>query len=95
MQSGKYGHLALVAPTAADARDTMIEGVSGILATAPEWNRPTYEPSKRRLTWPNGATATSFSAEESERLRGPNQAIDEHPDNAHCDDQREHTERKE
>jgi phage terminase large subunit-like protein len=41
VQSGKYGHLALVAPTAADARDTMIEGVSGILATAPEWNRPT------------------------------------------------------
>ena len=80
VQSGKYGHLALVAPTAADARDTMIEGVSGILATAPEWNRPTYEPSKRRLTWPNGATATSFSAEESERLRGPNH------DAAWCDE---------
>jgi len=30
-----------------------------------------YEPSKRRLTWPNGAVATCFSAEEPNRLRGP------------------------
>jgi predicted phage terminase large subunit-like protein len=69
--SGKYGRIALVAPTASDARDTMVEGVSGILETAPNWNRPTYEPSKRRLTWPNGAFATAFSSEEPERLRGP------------------------
>ncbi len=63
--------LALIAPTAADARDVMVEGESGILACAPEWNRPVYEPSKRRLTWPNGAMATTYSAEESQRLRGP------------------------
>jgi phage terminase large subunit-like protein len=69
--SGKYGRIALVAPTASDCRDTMVEGVSGLLETAPNWNRPTYEPSKRRLTWPNGASATAFSAEEPERLRGP------------------------
>jgi len=37
----------------------------------PPWNRPVYEPSKRRLTWPNGATATTYSADEPERLRGP------------------------
>jgi predicted phage terminase large subunit-like protein len=72
VQSGQYGRIALVAPTAADARDVMVEGVSGILETAPNWARPTYEPSKRRLTWPNGATAATFSSEESERLRGPN-----------------------
>ena len=63
--------LALIAPTAADARDVMVEGESGILACAPDWNRPTYEPSKRRLTWPNGAIATTYSAEEGQRLRGP------------------------
>jgi phage terminase large subunit-like protein len=63
--------LALVAPTAGDARDVMVEGESGILAISPPWERPRYEPSKRRLTWPNGALATLFSADEPERLRGP------------------------
>ncbi|MBV8937539.1 MAG: DNA-packaging protein [Alphaproteobacteria bacterium] len=63
--------LALVAPTAGDARNIMVEGESGILAISPPWERPRYEPSKRRLTWPNGALATLFSADEPERLRGP------------------------
>jgi len=67
----KRRRVALVAPTAADARDVMVEGESGILAISPEWDRPHYEPSKRRLTWPNGAIATTYSADEPERLRGP------------------------
>lgn len=66
-----HGRIALIAPTAADCRDTLIEGESGILSIAPDWNRPLYEPSKRRLTWPNGAQATMFSSEEPDRLRGP------------------------
>jgi len=70
-ESGRYGRFALIAPTAADARDVMIEGESGILATSPPWNRPEYEPSKRRLTWPNGAIATTYSGEDPESLRGP------------------------
>jgi phage terminase large subunit-like protein len=69
--SGRAGRIALVAATAADARDVLVEGESGILAVAPPWCRPVYEPSKRRLTWPNDAIATTFSAEEPERLRGP------------------------
>ncbi len=69
--SGQAGRIALVAATAADARDVLVEGQSGILAVSPPWFRPVYEPSKRRLTWPNGAMATTFSAEEPERLRGP------------------------
>src|SRR5882672_8035314 len=69
--SGQASRIALVAATAADARDVLVEGESGILAVAPSWCRPVYEPSKRRLTWPNGAIATTFSAEEPERLRGP------------------------
>ena len=68
---GQARRIALVAATAADARDVLVEGESGILAVAPPWCRPVYEPSKRRLTWPNGAIATTFSAEEPERLRGP------------------------
>jgi phage terminase large subunit-like protein len=71
VESGKAKRIALVGPTAADVRDVMIEGESGILAVCPPWNRPVYEPSKRRLTWPNGAIATAYSADEPERLRGP------------------------
>lgn len=72
VETGLAGRIALIGPTAADVRDVMIEGDSGILATAPPYFRPTYEPSKRgRLTWPNGAVAYSYSAEEPERLRGP------------------------
>ncbi len=77
---GLARHVALVAATAADARDVMVEGPSGILACSLGWNRPLYEPSKRRLSWPNGATATTFSADEPERLRGPQHdlaAVDE------------------
>jgi predicted phage terminase large subunit-like protein len=63
--------MALVGKRAADLRDIMIEGESGILAVSPPWNRPHYEPSKRRLTWPNGAIATGYSDEEPDELRGP------------------------
>ena len=59
--------IALVAPTAADARDVMVEGESGLLAIGPPQQRPQYEPTKRRLTWPNGAIATTYSADEPER----------------------------
>ena len=63
--------IALVGATAADVRDVMVEGESGILATARPGARPVYEPSRRRVTWPGGAIATTYSAEEPERLRGP------------------------
>ena len=63
--------IALVAPTAADGRDVMVEGESGILSVATDPERPDYEPSKRRLTWPNGAIATLYSAEDPDQLRGP------------------------
>jgi predicted phage terminase large subunit-like protein len=69
-QSGAR-RIAVLGATASDCRDVLIEGDSGILACAPRWNRPEYEPTKRRLTWPNGAIATTYSADEPERLRGP------------------------
>jgi phage terminase large subunit-like protein len=71
VEAGRARRVAMVAPTAADARDTMVEGESGILAISSDWCRPIYEPSKRKLTWPNGAVAHTFSSEESDRLRGP------------------------
>lgn len=71
VQNGQAKRIALVAPTAADVRKVMVEGESGLLAISPPWNRPLFEPSKLQLTWPNGAIAQLFSAEEPERLRGP------------------------
>jgi phage terminase large subunit-like protein len=49
----------------------MVEGPAGILAVHPKEFRPLYEPSKRRLTWPNGAQATLYNAVEPDQLRGP------------------------
>ena len=63
--------IALIAPTRADARDVLVEGDSGIMSVFPDDERPDYEPSKRRITFRNGARAYAYSAEEPERLRGP------------------------
>ncbi|CAN5254999.1 hypothetical protein BH10PSE2_BH10PSE2_02010 [soil metagenome] len=70
-QALKGTHLALVGPTLHDVREVMIEGPSGLRAIAPKHRRPTFHPSRRRLEWLNGATATTFSAEDPESLRGP------------------------
>ena len=72
VNAGRCRRVALVGATAADVRDTMIEGESGLLAVFPPGQRPRYEPSKRRVTFHNGATASAFSADEPDRLRGPN-----------------------
>lgn len=66
----KYALVNLIAATADDARDIMIEGESGILATCPSNERPIYKTSKRQLEWPNGAKSLIFTADEPERLRG-------------------------
>ena len=52
-------------------RDVMIEGRSGILSVFPPEQRPAYLPSKRRITFHTGAIATSYSADEPDMLRGP------------------------
>lgn len=70
---GQGGRVALVGPTLHDVREVMVEGVSGIL-NLPIWTperRPTFEPSRRRITFPGGAVAQCFSAEDPESLRGP------------------------
>ena len=60
----------LVARTAADVRDVLVNGESGILNIHPPSELPTWEPSKRLLTWPNGTTALVYSAEIPDALRG-------------------------
>lgn len=67
----KAGRIALVAETFTDVREVMVEGVSGLLAIHPRAERPRWEPTRRRLEWPNGAVAQGFSAEDPEALRGP------------------------
>lgn len=66
-----YRRIHLVGPTAADARDVMVQGESGLLSCFPPAQRPIYEPSKRMITFHTGAVAYTFSADEPERLRGP------------------------
>ena len=63
---------AAVAPTAADARDVLVEGPSGLLVTCPMDLQPIiYEPSKRKVTYANGAEIHLYSAETPRQLRGP------------------------
>lgn len=70
VNDGSYKLLHLVGATAADARDIMIKGESGILATQKPENPVKWSPTNRRLTWENGAEALIFSADEPDRLRG-------------------------
>ncbi|MCI5073514.1 terminase family protein [Oricola sp.] len=74
------GRVALIAPTLGDARDIMVRGESGLLSVCWQGDvtaqgrllgRPVFQPTLRRVTWANGAYAVLFSAEEPERLRGP------------------------
>ena len=70
-ESGRSSRIALIARTPHEAETVMVTGESGILAVCPPWNRPNWEPTKRRLTWPNGAMAFVFSSYEPDQLRGP------------------------
>jgi len=67
-----YKSIALIGKNAADVRDIMIElGESSICKVAREDEKPIYEPSKRRLTFPSGAVAVAYSDEDPDQLRGP------------------------
>ena len=68
LSPGRCSRIALVAETAADARDVM---VSAILAAHPKDFMPTYEKTNRKLEWPNGALAFTYNATEPDQLRGP------------------------
>jgi len=70
IESGRAKRVALIGATSADVRDVMIQGVSGLMSIAPPEFRPVYEPSKRRLTYPNGSICTAYADAEPEQLRG-------------------------
>nr|WP_256869310.1 terminase family protein [Sphingobium lactosutens] len=61
----------LVGPTVQHVRETMIEGVSGLIATAPADCIPLYRPHYNRVEWPNGTRAMIMTADNKEGIRGP------------------------
>jgi len=72
--------IAAVASTNSDIERVMVKGESGFLAVCwkgdktykgKELGFPEWSPTKRTLTWENGAKVEFYSAEEPERLRGP------------------------
>lgn len=72
VNDGRASEVTILGPKAADARDVMVEGPSGILRVHPPAVRPKYEPSKRLITWPNGAVGHVRSAEDPDDVRGLN-----------------------
>ncbi len=78
----KDGHkrIAAIAATNSDIERVMVNGESGFLNCCWKGDKtnkgepmgfPLWSPTKRLLTWENGAYVQFFSAEEPERLRGP------------------------
>lgn len=62
--------LLLLGRTAAEVREVMINGDSGVLNVVDPSHRPTWNQNNRRLTWPNGSFALCLSAEKADALRG-------------------------
>ncbi len=71
LDAGRAKRLALVGETVDEVREVMIFGDSGILACSPPDRRPAWQPSRKRLEWPNGAIAQVFTAWDPDGLRGP------------------------
>ena len=67
--------IALVAATIEEAGAIMVEGESGVLEVALRGEQPVWIPSRRRLTWPTGATAQLYSGASPDGLRGPQHHI--------------------
>lgn len=72
VQAGRMQRVALVGSTAADVRDVMVQGESGLLECCHRAGfGATFNSSLRKVTFANGAVAFTYSAEEPDRLRGP------------------------
>ncbi len=71
LDPGRCRTVALVGETIDQAREVMVFGESGILNCSPPDRRPEWQATRKRLVWPNGATAQVFSAHDPESLRGP------------------------
>ncbi len=63
--------IAIIAPTYSDARDTCVEGESGLLSIIPKECIDTWNRSMGELVLYNESRFKLFGAEEPDRLRGP------------------------
>ena len=72
VRSGQWRSPAIIGPTAGDLRTFMVEGPTGLLATADPDFRPIYAPSQRKITWPNEVSAVLYTADEPDRIRAGN-----------------------
>lgn len=68
----KYKRIALIGQTIDETKSVMVEGISGIIESyqKKDENYPKFEPSKKKITWPNGAIAQLFGADKYDKLRG-------------------------
>lgn len=72
VESGKYKNIALIGDSIDDAREIMVEGKSGLIEVCKKSPiKISFEPSKRKISWSNGAKAMIYSSENYEKLRGP------------------------
>lgn len=71
VEKNRYHRIALIGGSVDEVRDVMVEGESGLLNIYPEYERPLFEPSKRKITWANGTVAHLYGANHYEKLRGP------------------------
>lgn len=69
--SERYSRIGLIAPTKGDAREIMVEGESGILAVFPPDRPARYIANRLRIEFPSGSIGSVYTADEPDRLRGP------------------------
>ena len=69
--SESFPRISLIGRSIGDARDLMIEGISGLLNVFPPWRRCEWVPSRRLIRFPSGAVGHVYTSDEPEGLRGP------------------------
>lgn len=70
VEAGRAKMVLLLAQDEASSVAIQVKGPSGLIATAPPWNRPEWSSGELMLSWPNGATAYVRTPEVPGKIRG-------------------------
>lgn len=70
VESGRAKLICLIAQDEQSAVDIQVKGPSGLIATAPPWNKPEWVASELQIVWPNGARAYVRTPEVPGKIRG-------------------------